>query len=95
MFQFVRLSAVVGVVFFACLAFWPALDEEHSGPANVIDAGTIEVGGAKHRLYGVDAVEIDQRCRRRVAVRQRGRRRAHQISRRPKGQLRSLAGNDA
>lgn len=65
MFQFVRLSAVIGIVFFACLSFWPALDEEHSGPANVIDADTIEVGGEKHRLYGVDAVEIDQRCRRR------------------------------
>lgn len=65
MFQFVRLSAVIGIVFFACLSFWPALDEEHSGPANVIDADTIEVGGEKHRLYGVDAVEVDQRCRRR------------------------------
>ena len=65
MFQFVRLSAVIGIVFFACLSFWPALDEEYSGPANVIDADTIEVGGEKHRLYGVDAVEIDQRCRRR------------------------------
>ena len=65
MFQFVRLSAVIGIVFFACLSFWPALDEEHSGPANVIDADTIEINGEKHRLYGVDAVEIDQRCRRR------------------------------
>ena len=65
MFQFVRLSAVIGIVFFACLSFWPALDEEHSGPAKAIDAGTIEVGGEKHRLYGIDAVEIDQRCRRR------------------------------
>ena len=65
MFQSVRLSAVIGIVFFACLSFWPALDEEHSGPAKLIDADTIEVGGERHRLYGVDAVEIGQRCRRR------------------------------
>ncbi|MEI2384736.1 thermonuclease family protein [Breoghania sp. JC706] len=64
MFQFVRLAAVIGIVFFACLSFWPALDAEHSGPVNVIDADTIEVGGEKHRFYGIDAVEIDQRCRR-------------------------------
>ena len=30
MFQFVRLSAVIGIVFFACLSFWPALDEDIS-----------------------------------------------------------------
>lgn len=65
MFQSVRLSAVIGIVFFACLSFWPALDEEHSGPAKAIDAGTIEIDGEKHRLYGVDAVETGQRCRRR------------------------------
>lgn len=65
MFQFVRLSAVVGILFFACLSFWPALDKEHSGPARVIDADTIEIDGERHRLYGIDAVEHDQNCRRR------------------------------
>ena len=65
MFQSVRLSAVIGIVFFACLSSWSALDEEHSGPAKAIDAGTIEIDGERHRLYGVDAVETGQRCRRR------------------------------
>ena len=64
MFQFVRLSAVIGMVFFAFVSFWPALYEEQAGSVNVIDADTIEINGEKHRLYGVDAVEIDQRCRR-------------------------------
>ena len=63
MFQSVRLSAVI--VFFACLSFWPALDEEHSVAVKVIDAGTIEIDGERHRLYGVDAVETGQRCCRR------------------------------
>ena len=65
MFQSVRLSAVIGIVFFACLSFWPALDEEHSGLAKAIDAGIIEIDGERHRLYGIDALEIGQRCRRR------------------------------
>lgn len=65
MFQFVRLSAVIGVVFFAYLSFRPALDEEHSGPVRVIDADTIEIDGERYRLYGIDAVEHDQTCRRR------------------------------
>jgi len=65
MFQFVRLSAAIGILFFACLSFWPALEKEHSGPAKVIDADTIEIDGERHRLYGIDAVEHDQTCRRR------------------------------
>ncbi|WP_419910318.1 hypothetical protein [Hoeflea sp.] len=49
MFQFVR-GAAAGMAFFAFVSFLPALDEEHAGPAEVIDAGTIEVNGEKHRL---------------------------------------------
>ena len=65
MVQFVKGSAAVGVAFFTLASFSPALDSEHKGPARVIDAGTIEVGGGRHRFYGIDAVEIDRVCRHR------------------------------
>ena len=65
MFQLVKGSAVIGMIFFALVSFWPALDSEHKGPVRVIDADTIEIDGKKHRLYGVDAMEIDQICHRR------------------------------
>lgn len=65
MFQLIKGSAVIGILFFAVVSFWPALDSEYKGPARVIDADTIEVDGRRHRLYGVDAVEIDQICHRR------------------------------
>jgi len=68
MFQLVKGSAVIGILLFAFVSFWPALDSEHKGAARVIDADTIEIGGNKHRLYGVDAVELDQTCRRRDGV---------------------------
>jgi endonuclease YncB( thermonuclease family) len=53
MFQFVRLSAVVGILFFAFVSFWPAMKKDHAGPARVIDAVTLAVKGESHRLYGV------------------------------------------
>jgi endonuclease YncB( thermonuclease family) len=59
MFAPTRITAVIGVLFFVLLAFWPALDKEHKGPARVIDADTLEIAGERHRLYGVDAVEKD------------------------------------
>ena len=55
MFQLVKGSAVIGMVFFVLVSFWPALDSEYKGPARVIDADTIEIDGKRHRLYGVDA----------------------------------------
>ena len=64
MFQLVKGSAVIGMVFFVLVSFWPALDSKHKGPARIIDADTIEIDGKRHRLYGVDAMEIDQICRR-------------------------------
>lgn len=36
---------------------------EISGPARVIDGDTLDVGGIRVRLYGVDAPERDQTCR--------------------------------
>ena len=55
MVQFVRLSAVVGILFFAFVSFWPAMKKDHSGPAKVVDAVTLTVNGESHRLYGVTA----------------------------------------
>ena len=65
MLQIVKGSAVIGILFFAVVSFWPALDSEYKGPARVVDADTIEINGKRHRLYGVDAMEIDQICHRR------------------------------
>lgn len=65
MFQFVKGSAVIGILFFAVVSFWPALDSEHKGTARVIDADTIEIAGERYRLYGVDGMEVDQVCHRR------------------------------
>lgn len=47
---------VGGVVFAAS----PALI---SGKARVIDGDTLEVGGIRVRIFGIDAVEADQTCR--------------------------------
>jgi len=65
MFSFVRQAAFVGMLFFASVSFWPALNKDHSGPARVIDAGVLEINGETHRLYGIEAVEPTQTCRRR------------------------------
>ena len=51
----------------ACIALsvvvlsWPA-HADVSGPAVVIDGDTIEVGGIRIRLYGIDAPESGQTC---------------------------------
>ncbi|MEO0937963.1 MAG: thermonuclease family protein [Pseudomonadota bacterium] len=47
--------------FVLCFAGLPAL-ADISGPIRVIDADTIDVGGQRVRLYGIDAPEIDQTC---------------------------------
>src|SRR5690606_37841853 len=37
--------------------------DRHSGPAEVIDADTLQIKDTRYRLYGVDAVEANQMCR--------------------------------
>jgi endonuclease YncB( thermonuclease family) len=63
MFSFVKRAAVIGIAFLALVAFWPALKQDYSGTAKVIDADTIEIAGERHRLYGLDAAELKQTCR--------------------------------
>ena len=46
---------------FAVIWIWAAQDDL-VGRADVIDGDSLEVGGAKIRLYGVDAPELDQSC---------------------------------
>lgn len=55
MIPFARVSAVIGLLFFALLSFWPAVKKDHAGTAQVIDAVTLAVNGETHRLYGVAA----------------------------------------
>ncbi|WP_114090747.1 thermonuclease family protein [Thalassospira profundimaris] len=37
--------------------------DHHRGPAAVIDADTLQINDTRYRLYGVDAVEASQMCR--------------------------------
>ncbi|MDD4616016.1 MAG: thermonuclease family protein [Alphaproteobacteria bacterium] len=53
MFRFVSRTAAFGMLFWAFVCLYPAVDNKHAGPATVIDANTIEVKGEQHRLYGL------------------------------------------
>lgn len=53
MFSFVRFSALIGILFFALVSFWPPMKKDHAGPAKVIDAVTLAINEETHRLYGV------------------------------------------
>ncbi|MEL7100237.1 MAG: thermonuclease family protein [Pseudomonadota bacterium] len=52
----------VCAVFVLCL-FCPPVLADVTGPILVIDADTIDVGGTRIRLHGIDAPEVDQTCR--------------------------------
>ncbi|WP_417813017.1 thermonuclease family protein [Thalassospira alkalitolerans] len=46
------------------LAVAPVFEtDHHRGPAAVIDADTLQINDTRYRLYGVDAVEANQMCR--------------------------------
>jgi endonuclease YncB( thermonuclease family) len=51
------------LAFLAAFLAATAARAEPSGPATVIDANTLEVGGVRLRLYGIDAPDLDQSCR--------------------------------
>ena len=44
------------------LASMPALAQDITGPARVIDGDTIEVAGQRIRIHGIDAPELNQTC---------------------------------
>src|SRR6056297_773713 len=44
------------------LAALPAAAQDVRGTVQVIDGDTLEVGGTRVRLHGIDAPEHDQRC---------------------------------
>ncbi len=50
------------LAFLVLLVVPPALAGT-AGPATVIDGNTLEVAGARLRLYGIDAPDLDQPCR--------------------------------
>ena len=52
------------VVIAGGLAIAPVFEtDRHKGPAAVIDADTLQIGDSRYRLYGADAVEAHQMCR--------------------------------
>lgn len=57
-----KYGIVALVLLCAALALVPGSNPDASGPAQVIDGGTIVIDGETHHLYGVDAVELDQTC---------------------------------
>ena len=46
----------------ALLLATPALAQDITGPARVIDGDTLDVAGQRIRLYGIDAPEKNQTC---------------------------------
>ena len=48
---------------FVCAAPAPALADDLSGQASIIDGDTLEIHGTRIRLWGVDAPESNQLCR--------------------------------
>ncbi len=58
------LKWVVAFLFSVSLAPWATAQEEISGTARVIDGDTLEIGGVRLSLAGVDAAESGQRCAR-------------------------------
>ena len=47
----------------ACLCAPPALADNLTGQASIIDGDTLEIHGARIRLWGIDAPESSQLCR--------------------------------
>ena len=56
------ISLMVSLLFAGWLA--PAARADMSGPAEVLDGDTLEVGGQRIRLYGIDAPDSRQTCER-------------------------------
>ncbi|WP_022730085.1 thermonuclease family protein [Thalassospira lucentensis] len=60
----VKYAVITLVVITGGLAIAPVFEtDHHRGPAAVIDADTLQINDTRYRLYGVDAVEANQMCR--------------------------------
>ncbi|KZB56361.1 thermonuclease family protein [Thalassospira xiamenensis] len=60
----VKYAVMALAVIAGGLAVTPLFEADlHKGPAAVIDADTLQIGDSRYRLYGVDAVEARQMCR--------------------------------
>lgn len=62
-FARVVLSVVSAFAILAALPLSAAPPERIVGPATIIDGDTIEIGGRRIRLHGIDAPETAQTCR--------------------------------
>jgi endonuclease YncB( thermonuclease family) len=58
-----RMKAAIGTVLSLIVLATSAVAADLTGQASVIDADTLEIHGARIRLWGVDAPEADQLCR--------------------------------
>lgn len=54
--------SALGSALLIALAATPTLATEIKGKATIIDAGTIEIGSHRIRLYGIEAPTADQTC---------------------------------
>lgn len=63
MIGYFRNNIVLVALGFGVLALWPVSKPPYYGEATVIDGDTLIVAGVRHRLYGVDAMEIGQTCK--------------------------------
>ncbi|AXO14112.1 thermonuclease family protein [Thalassospira indica] len=60
----VKYAVMALAVIAGGLAITPLFEtDHHRGPAEVIDADTLQIKDIRYRLYGVDAVEARQTCR--------------------------------
>jgi endonuclease YncB( thermonuclease family) len=57
------MQGLAAAVLLLCIAMAPAAAETIVGHPRIIDGDTIEIQGMRIRLNGIDAPELEQRCR--------------------------------
>lgn len=68
-----HLRLIAAIILAVLAAFGLLPPGELKGPAEVVDGDTLLVGGERVRLWGIDAPELEQPCRRGGACGQRAR----------------------
>ena len=63
--QSLSLSSLIVIIFFFLISlfFFERTPYVISGKAEVVDGDTIKINGTKIRLFGIDAPELKQKCR--------------------------------